>query len=105
MRRPGRDQRSPEAAAYHRWYSTERWRRLRAQLLAVEPLCRVCLKAGRVTATTVADHKIPHRGDPKLFWNFDNLQGLCDIHHGEKQRVENGGPAKSAISVSGWPVD
>jgi hypothetical protein len=33
----------------------------------IEPLCRLCLEAGRVTPATVADHLEPHRGDFTAF--------------------------------------
>src|SRR6266404_1730756 len=33
-----------------------------AHQLRIEPLCRLCLEAGRVTPATVADHVTPHRG-------------------------------------------
>jgi hypothetical protein len=43
------------------------WARRRAHQLRIEPLCRLCLEAGRVTPATVADHIVPHRGDFTAF--------------------------------------
>src|SRR5262249_53706994 len=53
----------PHRPDVHRWYCTAGWQRRRAHQLLVEPLCRLCLEAGRVTPATVADHVEPHRGD------------------------------------------
>ena len=39
---------------------TASWARRRAHQLRVEPLCRLCLEAGRVVPATVADHATPH---------------------------------------------
>ena len=53
----------PHRPDIHRWYCTAGWQRRRAHQLMIEPLCRLCLEAGRVTPATVADHVEPHRGD------------------------------------------
>lgn len=70
------------------WYHLARWRNprwgLRAVTLRKHPICVECKQAGRVTVSTEVDHVIPHRGDPLLFWDPDNLQGLCTTHHAEK---------------------
>lgn len=75
------------------WYKTAAWQAKREAQLAAEPLCAICLKHGRITAATVADHPIPHRGDYELFWH-QPLQSLCDqqpwrCHSSTKQREEN----------------
>ena len=67
-----------------RWYRTARWARLRDQVRARNPLCIHCERAGRIEGWTDVDHIVPHRGDPRLFWDVDNLQGLCAGHHAEK---------------------
>jgi hypothetical protein len=74
------------------WYKTARWQRRREAQLVDQPLCENCLKHGRITPATVADHPIPHRGDYDLFWN-QPLQSLCDqtpwrCHSSVKQRTE-----------------
>jgi hypothetical protein len=46
----------------HRWYCTAGWQRRRAHQLMIEPLCRLCLEAERVTPATVADfHRAARR--------------------------------------------
>lgn len=73
-------------------YRTARWRRLRAEQLAAEPLCRLCAEEGRTTRATVCDHVEPHRGDVDAFWRGP-FQSLCDeapqrCHSRVKQREE-----------------
>lgn len=61
-----------------------RWRKARKRFLAVHPFCQNCLKHGRYVKAVVVDHKIPHRGDPALFWDESNWQSLCKKCHDEK---------------------
>lgn len=103
QQRPGQPSRQQQRQQYDRkrdlqpwrqWYKTARWARIRAAQLARDPLCAICLKAGRVTAATVCDHVEPHRGDPEKFWNGP-FQSLCDeppwrCHSSIKQREERG---------------
>ena len=54
------------------------WRKARAAYLMKHPLCRECKKHGRDELATDLDHIIPHNGDMKLFWDFENnIQQLC----------------------------
>jgi 5-methylcytosine-specific restriction enzyme A len=76
-------------ADIRRWYHTAMWLRLRAVVIAEEPLCRDCLKVGRATPTTDVDHIERHRGVWAMFFNRSNLQGLCHSCHSRKtQRGE-----------------
>jgi len=38
---------------------------------------------------TDVDHIIPHRGDPLLMADPQNLQTLCETHHGRKTARES----------------
>ena len=60
------------------------WQKARLTFLARSPLCVTCEAQGRVTAATVVDHVIPHRGDQALFWDTGNWQSLCKHHHDAK---------------------
>lgn len=67
-----------------------KWQRERAAFLQENPLCMECLVADVITAATVVDHKVPHRGDQKLFWDKGNWQSLCSSHHSsDAQRRDN----------------
>lgn len=71
-----------------RLYGSARWISLRAQQLSDEPLCRTCLKDGRITPAVVCDHVMPHRGDVARFW-AGPFQSLCKTcHSAEKQRED-----------------
>ena len=69
---------SMRGGAVDRGYATADWKRLRLQVLARDPWCRLC---GREVAV-VADHIIARRdGGPDTLENLENLQGLgrrCD---------------------------
>ena len=68
-----------------------KWRKARLQFLIANPLCVQCRAAGRVTAATVVDHIVPHRGDKARFWDRANWQALCKPHHDSKTAIEDGG--------------
>lgn len=61
-----------------------KWEAARKEWLAYHPTCN--MRGGN--ANTV-DHKTPHRGDQKLFWDWRNWQSLCaPCHNRHKQRQE-----------------
>jgi 5-methylcytosine-specific restriction enzyme A len=68
----------------HGWYKTVAWRRLRGLVLRDNPFCRTCLERGRRVVAEEIDHIRRHNGDPVLFWDVSNLQGLCRSCHGRK---------------------
>ena len=77
---------SPDAlrgGASARGYDS-RWRAARKLYLRKNPLCVKCAADGRLEPATVIDHIIPHRGDPKLFWDQGNWQALCKACHDKK---------------------
>lgn len=88
-----------------RLYGTKRWFQLRHQQLSLHPLCALCEKLGKVKLAKVADHKVPHRGDEKLFFDPANLQSLCKTcHDGAKQQLEKSGTLRGC-DVDGMPLD
>jgi 5-methylcytosine-specific restriction protein A len=96
--------RSDAANAYRAWYHTKRWRELRANQLAREPLCRMCMADGIITAANVCDHITAHKGDDRLFWDPVNFQSLCKPHHDrDKASIEMGRGPRDAGS-DGWPI-
>jgi hypothetical protein len=74
--------------------------------LKLEPLCRICLDAGRITPATVADHIKPHDG----CWNefrLGALQSLCAACHSGPKRAQERGLTlrpKIAYGTDGWPI-
>jgi 5-methylcytosine-specific restriction endonuclease McrA len=86
------------------WYSTARWKKKRAHQLAISPLCCMCQQMGRLTAATVADHVVPHKGNADLFWDGE-LQSLCrHCHDGAKRHLEATGKLRGS-AVDGTPLD
>ena len=79
------------------WYKTARWQRLRKSVLIRDGYR--CQQTGTLLVgkypspnSPVADHKTPHRGDPKLFWNMDNIQSVSKEYHDRvKQSMEKRG--------------
>jgi len=63
---------------------TYRWQKARRRFLTQHPLCVVCQSIDQVTAATVVDHIIPHKGNQELFWDESNWQPLCKFHHDQK---------------------
>lgn len=85
-------------------YSTSRWVKRRAWQLRNEPVCRICVAQGLLTEATVADHIIPHRQDPTLFWTGE-LQSLCKRCHDSAKQSEEKLGYRKGVGVDGYPVD
>jgi 5-methylcytosine-specific restriction endonuclease McrA/predicted kinase len=85
------DESAYERPEYYKNYKTARWQKLREIFLQQNPLCKDCEGVGDIQPATVCDHIVPHKGDMELFWDIDNLQGLCKHHHDLKTAIENGG--------------
>lgn len=92
------------------------WARLRAEVLADEPLCRHCKAIGLVTPATEVDHIEDSRADYSDDNSRENLQGLCRTCHSIKTRAEmqatpggEGGmpikPRKKGCDKNGFPLD
>ncbi|MGA0617405.1 HNH endonuclease signature motif containing protein [Paracoccus sp. KR1-242] len=70
---------------------TGEWEKASRAFLERCPFCSRCGKALDLSKprAAVVDHKTPHRGDQKLFWDKTNWQRLCTpCHSGAKQREE-----------------
>lgn len=64
------------------------WQRISQHYRSVHPYCALCLEKGRYVLAQVVDHIQPHRNNDVLFWDMDNLQGLCKSCHARKSRAE-----------------
>ena len=77
--------REARASASARGYDA-RWRRVRARVIARDPVCRdpfgIHARRCEVALTTDADHIIPKRKGGKD--TMDNLQGTCHSCHSTK---------------------
>lgn len=70
-----------------KFYSSTRWREVRAAQLRADPLCAMCRSAGKLTPATVVDHIKPIKQGGERF-DYDNLQSLCWSCHSSKTRRE-----------------
>ena len=62
-----------------------RWHILKRDLFT----CRMCGAVHADTRGLEADHIVPHKGDPALFWDRDNLWCVCGSCHATVcQRIE-----------------
>ena len=68
-------------------YLTPAWKALRKRVLQEQPICAACL----MHRASHVDHIKAHRGDPALFWDRSNLQGLCRSCHSSKTNKKDGG--------------
>ena len=94
---PGGSRRTPERIR------GRRLQRLRAVHLGNQPLCVLCLAAGRTRIATQLDHilALTNGGGHEA----SNLQGLCDACHTDKTARDLGRAARVTTGLDGWPVE
>ncbi|MFL9933603.1 HNH endonuclease signature motif containing protein [Paraburkholderia sp. RL18-103-BIB-C] len=86
-------------------YNSPRWRRLRAAHLHEHPCCVMCLAQGYDTTATVVDHRCPHHGNLRLFFDPSNLQSLCKPHHDSSKQWEERRGIEPGCDANGNPLD
>ncbi|KAB2792874.1 HNH endonuclease [Brucella anthropi] len=94
---------NPDRRPWKGWYKLARWERRRQELFAKQPLCVKCLEREEVTVADTADHVVPHRGDPDLFW-YGELQPLCASCHSRLKQREERGQDVVRFGPDGWPI-
>ncbi|WP_156461285.1 HNH endonuclease [Devosia sp. Root436] len=89
-----RDTRYSPDATVRGWYKSARWQALRQEVLARDLYtCQHTgvLLTGKAPApdSPVVHHKVPHKGDERLFWDMSNLEAVSkEWHDSEAQREE-----------------
>ena len=78
--------------ARHTW----RYVKMRKRFLRDKPLCAECERQGVVTPAQELDHIIPVEKAPELFWDEENMQGLCRVCHKRKSDAELRRPVSPA---------
>jgi 5-methylcytosine-specific restriction protein A len=73
------------------FYSSSRWIKTRKYIIEKEPLCRECLKKGKVKPAQMVDHIIPISEDSSYELKFgeDNLRPLCYSCHRIITNIDN----------------
>lgn len=77
------------------------WQRLRASVLAGEPLCRTCNARGAIEPATDVDHI---NGDPSDN-SIGNLAPLCHSCHSIKTARDHGKDVSLGCALDGTPTD
>lgn len=71
------------------WYGLQQWKDLRWSILVRDRfICQICKRLEPDTSQLVADHKIAHKGDIRLFWDAANLHCLCRLCHDSVKQSE-----------------
>lgn len=77
------------------------WQKIRAQVLAEQPLCPICEARGLVVPAVHVDH-INNDGDDN---RRENLQALCHECHSLKTAQDMGKKVYWGCDVNGIPLD
>jgi 5-methylcytosine-specific restriction endonuclease McrA len=91
---PARDRLRNALRPWRKWYKTKRWAELRSERLKLkgwrcERTGVLLVRKAPAPDSPVLDHIVAHRGDPKLFWDRDNLQVVSKKWHDTvKQKQE-----------------
>ena len=77
-------------AEIQKLYNSTRWKKERRLFIGLHPYCECpdCVKLRLRTRATMIDHKIPHSGDAKLFWDQSNWQAMSLGCHNKKTKEE-----------------
>lgn len=67
------------------FYSSTRWRKFRAWVLAERPLCEDCLAASRVVTAEHVHHIQPRTTHPELAFEACNVRALCQPCHNAQE--------------------
>jgi 5-methylcytosine-specific restriction endonuclease McrA len=78
---------TPQRKADLAFYNSARWRKLKAEKLADDPVCERCKADGRIVAATHVHHKVERHIDPARELDKTNLESLCapchSAHHAQ----------------------
>lgn len=81
-----RDQHRRNTQPWRNWYKTPRWEKLRREAFKRDGyICQrsgdACTGKGNDPYAPVANHKVPHHGDPDLFWDINNIETVTKRVH------------------------
>jgi 5-methylcytosine-specific restriction protein A len=85
--------------SWRKWYFTARWKKLRNDILIRDNYtCQrsgvLCIGKHPAPNSPVVNHKKPHRGDERLFWDPENLEVVAkSVHDSEIQSEERRAPS------------
>lgn len=73
---------------HDKFYDSQAWRKLRALVLNLRPLCFYCYEHERYTPATIGDHYRPKRLYPDLALVIENIKPCCSQCHQSKRAWE-----------------
>lgn len=78
---------------WRRWYWSPQWRELRLRVFLRDGFkCQrtgvLCDGRHPAPNSPVANHKLPHRGDPTLFWDINNIETVSKAVHDSQIQAE-----------------
>jgi 5-methylcytosine-specific restriction protein A len=91
------DRARTDRAPWRGWYKTRRWQDLRMAVFVRDGfVCQrsgvLCIGRHPAPDSPVANHRVPHKGDPALFWDIGNIETVTKaVHDGEVQAEERAG--------------
>ena len=77
-----------EEKVHDSFYTSAPWRKLRAYVLTINPLCWYCNLSGNKTPAVIGDHYRPKRLYPDLSLEEQNIRPCCDTCHQIKRGWE-----------------
>lgn len=77
------------------------WRRLRARVLSLRPLCEKCYREGLIVEATDVDHRDNDPTDNRP----EALQSLCHSCHSRKTQADMGKRVSWGCDSNGMPLD
>jgi 5-methylcytosine-specific restriction enzyme A len=75
-------------AGLQSFYSSARWKALRAYKRRQDPLCELCKAQGRIKAAEQVDHIEPLVERPDLAMVLENLRSLCMSCHSRRTMTD-----------------
>lgn len=89
----GHDRRRQAEQPWRGWYKQKRWKDLQQAVFLRDNF--ICQRTGVVLVgrhpapnSPVANHKVPHRGDPRLFWDINNIETVAKSVHDREIQIE-----------------
>ena len=97
-----REQQRAVEEPWRNWYKLKRWLDLRMEVFKRDMFtCFECKRLEGDTSQLVAHHKIPHKGNVRLFWDIANLEAVSkEWHDTVAQSEERGAMTGGPIYVS-----
>jgi 5-methylcytosine-specific restriction protein A len=106
-----RNARRDEQQPWRAWYKTAKWQKLRERVLlrdlyTCQRTGTLCLGKHPAPNSPVANHRKPHKGDPILFWDENNVETVMkSVHDADIQAQEKSGRQRVVTGPDGWPTE